>query len=120
YNIYPGWHLRSICRELMCNATPSDSPPRYRVAEGRKLLEFFSRSLAVGDAPYSRVLKADVDAILNQQDNYLLHDFFEEENHPLYFHEFVERATAHELQYLGDATPSTMFAASTARRLSRT
>jgi methyltransferase-like protein len=111
YDIYPGWHLRSICRELACSATPSSSPARYRVAEGRKLLEFFSRALAVGDAPYSRVLKDDIDAILNQHDNYLLHDFFEEENHPLYFHEFVERATAKELQYLGDATPTTMFAA---------
>jgi methyltransferase-like protein/SAM-dependent methyltransferase len=110
YNIYPGWHLRSICRDMMCTATPSTSPARHRVAEGRKLLEFFSRSLAVGDAPYCRVLKADIDAILGQHDNFLLHDFFEEENHPLYFHEFVQRAAGHGLQYLGDATPATMYA----------
>jgi methyltransferase-like protein len=95
---------------MMCSATPSTSPARHRVAEGRKLLEFFSRSLAVGDAPYCRVLKADIDAILIRHDNYLLHDFFEVENHPLYFHEFVERATGHGLQYLGDATPATMYA----------
>ncbi|MBI3837026.1 MAG: methyltransferase regulatory domain-containing protein [Planctomycetia bacterium] len=111
YNIYPGWHLRSICRTLMCGATATASPQRNRVAQGRKVLEFFSRALAAGDAPYNRVLKADIDAILKQPDNYLLHDFFEEENHPLYFHEFMDRAGARDLQYLGDATPNTMFAA---------
>jgi methyltransferase-like protein/trans-aconitate methyltransferase len=110
YNLYPGWHLRNISRALMCAAAPGAVEPRQRVARGRKLLEFFSRSLADG-APYGRVLKADIDLILQQHDNYLLHDFFEEENYPLYFHEFIEHAAAHDLQYLGDATPGTMVAA---------
>src|SRR5262249_45954439 len=41
--------------------------------------------------------------VRDQPDSYLLHEHLEETNHPLYFHEFVARAEARGLRYLGEA-----------------
>lgn len=109
YNIYPGWPLLGIIRELVCDYTPSTEPQASRVARGRQLLRFFSMALAEDSTPYCRMLKAEIDEALKQHDGYLLHEYFEEENNPLYFHEFVARATGYGLQYLGDAQLATMF-----------
>src|SRR5206468_374382 len=37
-------------------------------------------------------------------DTYLFHEYLEEVNQPLYFHQFAERAAAAGLQYVGEAT----------------
>src|SRR5581483_5135543 len=39
---------------------------------------------------------------------YLFHDHLEHDNWPVHFHEFIGRATAHGLRYLGKADPHTM------------
>jgi methyltransferase-like protein len=36
-------------------------------------------------------------------DSYLLHEYLEDVNSPVYFHEFVERSARHNLQYLADS-----------------
>jgi hypothetical protein len=36
-------------------------------------------------------------------DDYVFHEYLEEVNHPVYFHEFVDHAAAHGLQYLWEA-----------------
>jgi methyltransferase-like protein len=40
--------------------------------------------------------------------SYLLHEYLEEVNEPVYFHQFVERAAGHGLQYLAEAEVHTM------------
>jgi methyltransferase-like protein len=68
-------------------------------------------TVIAGDAtPFGRLMKIELDAILRQPDGYLVHEFCESDNEPLYFHEFADRAAAAGLGYLGDAEPSTMFA----------
>jgi methyltransferase-like protein len=41
-------------------------------------------------------------------DSYLLHEHLEEVNAPIYFHQFVERATGKQLQYLAEAEVGSM------------
>ncbi len=109
YNIYPGWHLRNVIRELVFGGGATEQGAAHRIARSRRILEFFSATLNDDPAPYSRLFKNEIDAVLRQPDGYLYHEYLEDENHPLYFHEFVARAEAHQLQYLGDATPARMF-----------
>jgi methyltransferase-like protein/SAM-dependent methyltransferase len=109
YNIYPGWHLRNVIRELVFDGGSTEQGAAHRISRSRRVLEFFSATLADDPAPYSRLLKNEIDAALRQPDGYLYHEYLEDENHSLYFHEFVARAEAHQLQYLGDATPARMF-----------
>lgn len=111
YNTYPGWHQRNVLRELAWNRTPADRPPAERAARARELFQFFSHALAGDPSPAARLLKGEIDLVLPHDDAYLFHDYLENENQPLYFHEFVARAAVHGLQYLGEAAPMLMFAA---------
>jgi methyltransferase-like protein/SAM-dependent methyltransferase len=111
YNTYPGWHFRGVIRQLACQHTPADAPPAQRIERARHLLEFFSYALGEEPAPIAELLKHDIDVALQQEDGYLFHEYMEDENHPLYFHQFNDRAVAHGLQYLGEATPAMMFGA---------
>jgi methyltransferase-like protein/ubiquinone/menaquinone biosynthesis C-methylase UbiE len=111
YNAYPAWHLRSVFRELAQNGTSIGQSYIKRVGELRRSLEFLSGALDDEVTPYSRFVRDDIEFVLSQPDNYLVHEYLEDENNPLYFHEFAERAAAHRLQYLGDAIIPMMFAA---------
>lgn len=109
YNVYPAWHLRGIVREIARHGTSPDQPPAYRLAHLRRVLAFLVTALGEEASPYSQFLKDDIDFVLSTPDNYLFHEYFEDENRPVYFHQFAERAAAYGLQYLGDSIFSTMF-----------
>ncbi len=110
YNIFPGWHLRNIIRELVCSYTPSSAPQRVRAERGFKLMRFLSEALATDPAPANKLLKVELELVLDHSEVYLCHEYLETDNNPLYFHEFARRAGAYQLQYLGDAAPAMMFA----------
>lgn len=54
------------------------------------------------------MLKSELDLVKQSKDWYLFHDHLEEINSPLYFHQFIDRAAGHQLQYLAEADFSTM------------
>ena len=109
YNTLPGWHHRGTIRELVCRCAPPDGSPQHRVTEGRKLLQLLTSTMALQPSPHGSLLATEIDQAARQPDGYLFHDYFEADNYPLYFHEFVSRATRHGLQYLGESVTATMF-----------
>ncbi len=111
YNAYPAWHLRSIVRELALSGSSPDERPAERVRKLRRALTFLGGALGDETTPYAKYMRDDFEFIFHQRDNYLFHEYFEDENSPLYFYEFAERATRHGLLYVGDAILSTWFPA---------
>jgi SAM-dependent methyltransferase len=109
YNIYPGWHVRSTIRRLIFDPAGQTAPGVERIARGLALLKCLSGALAGDTTPLAKLLKDLVDPVLRERREYLCHEFLESDNLPLYFHEFVDRAAACGLQYLGDTIPATMF-----------
>jgi len=107
YNTYPGWHFRGVIRDMMLYHTRDLREPKDRVAQARGLLDFLSQS-AAAETAYGKMLGEEADFLRKQKDYYLLHDHLEEANHPLYFHEFAERAAQQGLRYLGDSSISAM------------
>ncbi len=57
---------------------------------------------------YGIFLRDELTLIRDKEDNYLLHEHLEDVNEPTYSHQFIERAEAKELQYLGEADFGTM------------
>lgn len=103
YNTYPGWHLRGIVRELMayhCRKFPSGLD---RIAHARGLLDFLVRTVPEEKNAYGILLRNEADTLRNKSDSYLAHEHLEDNNHPVYFHEFESQATATGLQYVGEA-----------------
>jgi methyltransferase-like protein len=103
YNLYPGWRLKGILRDWLCYRDRPDAAPALRVRHARTFLDFLGHSLEHVPGAYGQLLGQELALLRNQADSYLLHEHLEEVNHPVHFHEFIARARARGLQYLGEA-----------------
>lgn len=103
YNTFPGWRMRQIVREMMCFHGRKFQSPADQVKQARALLGFAAQFTSSGNTPYGQLLKNEVDQLPQSDDSYLLHEFFEEKNKPLYFHEFAQQAADANLQYVSEA-----------------
>lgn len=107
YNTYPGWHMRGMIRHMMLYHALQFKETPNRIKQGRALLDFLEQSVP-SDKPVGPLLKDEIKVIRESRDWYLFHEHMEEFNSPLYFHQFVERAEKHGMQYLGEAEFATM------------
>ena len=121
YNTYPGWHIRGIVRDMMLYRGSQFAEPQQRLEQAKALVEFVAEATRGADTPYQRLLQGELKHITQMEDYYLHHEHLEENNQPLYFHDFARRLAVNGLQYLGDADfasmVSTNFTPSVAKRL---
>lgn len=110
YNTYPGWHMSGTIRDMLCYHARRFTEPQDRATQARALLNFLVESVGNQQAAYGSLLKEGLEVFRRVNDSYLLHEYLEEVNEPLYFHQFVERAQASGLQYLAEAEVHTMVA----------
>jgi methyltransferase-like protein/SAM-dependent methyltransferase len=108
YNVLPGWHMRGMIRDMMLHHIQKFADPQQKLGQARALLDFLVKAVPADNNPYGLFLKSEMELLKQQSDNYLFHDHLEENNHPIYFHEFVSRAAAKGLRYLGDSDLRTM------------
>jgi len=102
YNVYPGWHVDRMLREMMLYRTRKLTDPKEKLESAKKLLNFFMESIKHKFNSYSLSLKNELHHISQLNENYLAHEYLEEHNDPVLFHEFIEHANRHDLQYLAD------------------
>jgi methyltransferase-like protein/SAM-dependent methyltransferase len=103
YNTLPGWHMRGMIRDMMLYHGRRFSDPKQQVSQARGLLDFLVASIPMAENPYGQFLRSELESLRQAPDSYLFHDHLEENNNPLYFHQFIERASSHGLRYLADA-----------------
>jgi len=104
YNVYPGWHMREMVRDVLTfHANSGD--PATRTAQARGLLAFLYEHLPAQESVYATILRSEAETLREEADSYLFHEHLETDNRPVYFHEFAGRAAAHGLQYLAEASP---------------
>lgn len=108
YNTYPGWHMREMIRHAMLYHANQFTDASERIQQARAVVDFLSNAVPVENNHYGILLKDELKLIRNSSDAYLFHDHMEEVNAPIYFHQFIEHADKHDLQYLGEADFSTM------------
>jgi methyltransferase-like protein/2-polyprenyl-3-methyl-5-hydroxy-6-metoxy-1,4-benzoquinol methylase len=108
YNTYPGWHMRGMVREMMLYHSQHFADARARIDQARGLLSFLTMATEKFGAQYpdvalySQILAQEQESLNSRPDYYLAHEHLEGVNDPIYFSAFVERAAAHQLQYLAD------------------
>jgi len=113
YNTYPGWHMREMLRDMMLFHADPFPDPAKRIEQARAMMDFLGHSTASSRThSYDSLLKEGLAQIEHCADYYLYHEYLEEVNTPVYFHQFAERVQQHGLQYLADAELSTMFSIS--------
>lgn len=110
YNTYPGWHSRESIRNMMLFHCEQFSAPKEKVKHARALIEFLENSVSPNEEHYGMMLKTELKRIRKLKDYYLFHEYLEDINKPVYFHQFIKQARGHNLQYLGDASFGSMIA----------
>jgi methyltransferase-like protein/SAM-dependent methyltransferase len=120
YNTLPGWRMRGMIRDAMRFHAMQFDDPVLRVAQARAILDFLAKWVPAENNAYGMLLKSELDTLRHAADYYILHEHLEDINEPIYFHEFVERAERHRLQYLAEADISTMLASNLPQEVSNT
>src|SRR5262249_42012245 len=104
YNTYPGWYMRRMIRDILYYHAQQYADPHIRVQQARLLLQFLAQSVPVQEnSVYPSLLKGAAEVFRQQSDFYLLHEYLEEVNEPLYFHQFIDRVVAKGLRYIADS-----------------
>ncbi|HVX84834.1 MAG TPA: methyltransferase regulatory domain-containing protein [Phycisphaerae bacterium] len=108
YNTFPGWHTRLIARELLAFRTRRLADPDEKLRDGIAALDLLADALPP-EKLHTHILRQEREQLRGKPMPYVLHEYFETHNQPLYFHEFMARAAAHGLQFLGEAEFHTLF-----------
>jgi methyltransferase-like protein/protein-L-isoaspartate O-methyltransferase len=125
YNTYPGWHMVRIVRDMLLYHTRHITDPLARASEARAVLNFFAQATPLAETEdregagrnlgygsflrlYAGIIGEKLDGSSGRHATLVLHDEMAEINEPVYFHQFVEEAQRHGLQYLGEADFSGM------------
>lgn len=120
YNTYPGWHIRGIVRDMMRYHGTQFPDPATQLAQAKALVQFVVDTGKVQDSRYKQLLRDEFETINRAEDSYLHHEHLEENNQPLYFHEFAQRLGVNGLQFLGEAEFSTMVSTNFAPEIGET
>ena len=121
YNTYPGWNFIKCLRDMMLYHTANFTDPARKVKEAANLLEFIRKANKYAENnPYLQVIGNELKMFEKTDASYLLHDHLEEHNEPYYFHQFMHKARAHSLQYLGETSLSSMYVGNLAEDAAKT
>ncbi|MBM3746177.1 MAG: methyltransferase domain-containing protein [Acidobacteria bacterium] len=103
YNALPGGHVRLMLREMMRFHLRGVEAPAERIGQAQVLLQWLAAAQREGN-PYGEMLKTEARRALERRGQFLYHDELTEVYAPVYFHDFMEHAARHGLQYLAEAS----------------
>jgi methyltransferase-like protein/SAM-dependent methyltransferase len=109
YNTLPGWNSVRSVRDMMLYHTARFDDPATKVQQARSLLQFMNDSTKDSKSTMAKAIEREIQILVRQPDNYLLHEHLEEHNTAFYFYEFMAKAHASGLQYLGDTSIESMY-----------
>ena len=109
YNTYPGWRFRGALRDMMIYHARDRGDAAAQIAQARAIVDFVAHAVPADGSAYGAMLQEEARRLRSYADSHFFHEYLEEANDPIYFHEFAARAGRHGLQYLGDSEVSTMF-----------
>lgn len=107
YNCHPAWHVREMTRNMVRIHTAGVTDPVELRSRAISLLAGIYRSQGERE-PYREAIRAEMERIIAKDATLCFHDDFTENNNPVYFSEFIKRASGHGLQFLAEAEPEDM------------
>jgi methyltransferase-like protein/SAM-dependent methyltransferase len=102
YNVYPGWKMREVIREMMLFHAGNLADPKLKLQQGRAILDY-ARKINPGDSAFGKLLAQEAEIVMKANDYYLFHDHMEENNRPCFFKDFAARSSKYGVVYLGEA-----------------
>ena len=120
YNTYPGWHLRGLLRDMMLYHARKFEEPQTQIEQARALINWLAEAVRDENSPYGLLLRRELEQMQGWKDTYFRHDSLAEVNQPVYFHQFIEQAGRHGLQFLAEAELPAMLASNHSTPVSET
>jgi SAM-dependent methyltransferase/methyltransferase-like protein len=108
YNAYPGYFMRLAVHETLRRATARATDARARRAQARALLETLVAAVPAGEAAYRAALEGEAAYLSSGAqdpagvDAYVAHEVLSDDDHPMWFADFVALARAQGLDVLAD------------------
>ena len=105
YNVLPGWRFNRSMRDMILYRTRKIEDPKQRVAAVLDLFGTMLAGVADGDTAHDAQFKSFGKTLKSIPDvsSYLLHEYMEVDNTPLYFHQFTRDLNKFGLRYICDA-----------------
>ena len=105
YNAYPGAHLQRMVRGMMLFHVRNFSEPQEQINQAIALAKFLAESQPTTEKPdlYRLLLKEELEEMIEHSEGHIYHDELAEINEPVYFHQFMEHAARHDLQFLSES-----------------
>ncbi len=115
YNVYPGWKVKDVIRDLMLLAAKDKETMQDKLKAAKEALLVYKEYLLTRDKeiyekkmPLSMLLFITED-VLSKDDFYIAHEFLEDTNNPFYFKDFNAMLAKNELAYLCEYTLDDIF-----------
>jgi SAM-dependent methyltransferase len=108
FNALPGGHIRIMLREMLLYHLRGETDPHRRIERALALLRKLGEAHLVS-AAWQPMIEQQVRSVLKLDPGSLYHDELAPINDAFLIRDFVDRASRHSLQYLGDAEPPLMF-----------
>ena len=115
YNVYPGWKVKDIIRDIMLLAAKDKDSTEERLKAAKEALLVYKEVLLKRDneefekfMPIKSLITW-IDDILSKDDFYVVHEFLEDINDPFYFKDFCEKIDKFDLAYLCDIDMKDVF-----------
>jgi SAM-dependent methyltransferase/methyltransferase-like protein len=108
YNVYPGWKMREVVREMMLFHVGHLTDTQTKLAQARAILQYAGKLHANNQAAFGRLMAEEANLLMRCSDSYIYHEHLEPNNRPCYFHQFVATAAKHKLAYLGESALADM------------
>jgi methyltransferase-like protein/cyclopropane fatty-acyl-phospholipid synthase-like methyltransferase len=103
YNTLPGGHFRLMLREMMQYHVRKLTSPEKQVSQGASLIKLIAGAQIEPNA-YGALMQQEWEHRLSQRTpGAIFHDELGEYNRHFYFHEFMDQAAHHRLQFLAEA-----------------
>lgn len=102
YNVFPGWHLRMVIRDLCLQYAGQADTPQSRVGRARAALESIAQSSSDNE-PYGLLLRTEASRLKQMPAAYILGEFLAPYNAPCFVRDFIGRARQNGLHYLCEA-----------------
>lgn len=101
YNAYPGCHIRDMVRQMLQYHAAGTNDSRVAIARSQGLARMLADVLP--EMEELAFLRNELREVTERTPSVLFHDDLAPENRPFHFYELMERAGAHDLQYLAEA-----------------
>ncbi|MBL8799406.1 MAG: methyltransferase domain-containing protein [Planctomycetia bacterium] len=101
YAVFPGAHQRQMVREVLLHHAGDVPAGRPRFERAKELLTFLLETAPANRSTYRQYLEDEAKLLARSGNNYL-HDNLSLVNEPVYFHQFLDHARRHGLQFLTD------------------